>query len=206
MKKTRPTALTVPLIAFIVLSAFTATSAQAFFDATHATEPLIGRQTSDHSFQTDLGTATCKKVEYSGTTSGVAVGLGQFTSETITLHPIFSECVAYGFPASISTVGCNYVYSRTASVGTDVTSGKVAIECESGKQIEIVVVGLCVTTIPAQGPLGTISYTNLTAQGDVAIAASVTGIHYGGSCGSGPDGKTVGSTTLFGAIGPVQVT
>jgi hypothetical protein len=88
------------------------------------------------------GTEKCKKALFS---SDEIPGT---TFNTLTLHPEYSECTAFGLAATVSTEGCNYVLSTSSA-----TAGSMAIECANGKEVLTTVKAAgCTVKIGAQTP------------------------------------------------------
>jgi hypothetical protein len=157
-------ALGLALVAVFAMSAVIATAAQASA-GTLTTFPagktvvVTGEQIGEHVFTfTDhpvggvFNSFKCKKAIFDG------VGTVATGATSVTVTPTYSECTAFGQPATITHNGCNYVLSTGAA-----TAGgwhvNTALSCPAGKFIEIHT-GVCAMTIAAQGPLTTSEVTN----------------------------------------------
>jgi hypothetical protein len=183
------------LVAVLAISAVSAGAAQAAPKFTSEGTPtwLTGEQTTKNVFTTNGG-----KIECTGATfeSGEIKGT-ELTS--VTVHPVYTGCKAFGLAATITTTGCNFVLTA---------AGTATVECESGKVITISIPSAsCTLTVGAQGPLSSVTYTNSGGAGklmDIVVNANVAGITYTSSnsasaCGaSGTNGTYVGGVTVRG--------
>ena len=114
-------------------------------------------QTTKHVLTTTGSEVKCGAVNFDGTTkTGPA-------SELI-LTPTFSDCVAYGFAATITANGCTYRLAQPKGF-EDEWEGGFAIKCPEGKKIVITVNNVfaqCTVEIGEQTPTGTVAYENET--------------------------------------------
>ncbi len=207
-------ALGLAVLAVCALGAVSASSASAFFTSSVEHVSVSGSQTTNHVFTTSVGTVTCKKATFAGTSIGTAKE-GQFTTESQTVTPTYGECTAFGFGATVTTTGCTYKFTRTGTDGTGTPIGPVHVECEAGKKIKIVAAGFCTMEVGPQTPEGHVSFKTTFPPGngltveDVDVKSTVTGIKYEGNCGSGTNGTYSGEATVRGfntAGEPVNVT
>jgi hypothetical protein len=132
-------------------------------NATSETEP---------SFTLEAGKVTCKKSSAAGTLKE--------PSKTLTLHPTFSECSAFGFlSATLTTTGCDFVYGVSTEIATDEFSGTVDISCEKEKAFKIVT-ATCEVQIGSQSGLGSVTYVNdpKATPDNFKISDSLTKIKY----------------------------
>jgi hypothetical protein len=104
-------------------------------------------------------------------------------STTLKVHPIYTECKgtlgAGSFPVEVRTAGCDYKLHAAAPGKLE---GSVDIECETGKSIENVFVGLtgCIVSVPAQSGLKSLEFRNEpntgTTEQEVTLRAEVSRI------------------------------
>jgi hypothetical protein len=97
-------------------------------------------------------TFECKSVKFSGTTSTK-------TGDTsITVHPTYEGCTAFGLAITVTTTNCNYVYRLGEAIagGWHVTTD---ISCSEGASIKFTAAN-CEVTIPSQTGLATSQVTN----------------------------------------------
>ncbi|HEX3293625.1 MAG TPA: hypothetical protein VHR38_07785 [Solirubrobacterales bacterium] len=162
--------------------------AQEFHSAVHP-QSIHGTPTTAHVFTTNAGTFTCKKITFSGTTSGA-------TSTTMTLAPDYNECTAFGFiNVPIHENGCDFKFSSHVPPGT------VEILCPTGKVIEITA-PFCTTTIGPQHLTG-MTYANNAGKTDIIATANITGVHYV-ECGTTrTNGVLKGTTTWTGSAAAI---
>jgi hypothetical protein len=180
-------ALGLALVAVFAMSAIVASAASAT-QGTLTTFPAgktviaTGEQTAEHEFSlTDQlvegkpALTKCKKATFTGT-AGVTTG-----AESVTAHPEYSECTAFGQPANITTTGCDYKLkvgtfaAGAAPVTTDVT-------CGAGSVIKIET-GTCEVQVGTQAGLGKSEVTNSGSESpetamDLLLHTSITGITY----------------------------
>jgi len=151
-----------------------------------------GTQSGEDVFTVKAGTVKCRKITSSGTTTAA-------TTTTLDLTPSFSECTAFGFVGTtVDANGCIYrLHTAKEGISTQGTS----IVCPEGKAI-VVTASNCELSVPAQGVLGTVTYTN--TEGDITADLNLSAIKYtqvsksfpGCTNGTFTDGKYVGATTL----------
>jgi hypothetical protein len=183
----------------LAVSAIAASSAFATYDQAAKTATLSGSQTTKNIFTTDSGTVKCTEATFSGngigTTAEPTAGITTFPE--VTVHPVYTNCTAFGLAAEVKTTGCNYVFT-TATTTTTGSHAAVHVECETGKEIEVIAGGgACVTKVPAQTPGGVVKFANEPA-GKVTATAEVTGISYsqaGTGCTGGNKSDTNGTYT-----------
>jgi hypothetical protein len=176
-------ALGLTLIAVLAMSALVASAAQAAAGTlTSEGKKVIAtaEQTGEHEFTlTDqevspgvFASTKCKKATFTGT---------EATSEGATevkVHPVYTECTAFGLPATVTTTGCDY----TLKTGEPVTGGwhvTTDVVCPSAS-IKITT-ATCEVTVGAQTGLTTSSVTNSGGSGtamDLTLHTAITGIKY----------------------------
>jgi hypothetical protein len=159
------------LVAVLALTAVAASAASAAEFHSEASSTFIhGEQSVENVFTVNSRTVTCKEATFTGTQTGTA-------TTTLTIHPTYGNCTAFGLPAKVSTAGCNYQFNQPTGSGP--FSGTVNIVCETGSKIEINVnEGTCNITVAAQGPLSSLTYTNEGSGSSraVSVGANVSGI------------------------------
>jgi hypothetical protein len=187
--------LDIALTALCLIGAWAAGAAFAKYDSQVPKTWLHGTNTTHKTFSTNPGTITCKKATSSGVEVGTEVEPGIYTASTIKFSTTLSECTAFGFPAEVKSNGCEVEYLEPISF-----KAATKILCPTGKQIEIVAIGFCTMTIGAQSPGGSVAITNegTGSAREIVVSSSVTGITYGGNCGSGTNGTSSGGTRIKG--------
>jgi hypothetical protein len=167
--------LAVTSVAALALTAMAAAGASAATFTASATGSLTAIDTTDHQFTTGTGTVTCKKAHTTGTIVSTAAA-----SQHVTVA--YSECTAYGFPATVS----NATYELYAGGTVDV---------ENTITVTVPFLG-CKLTVEAQKGLKSASYTNKS--GKLEQHSAVTGIvsKGEGSCGGGSNGAYHGSSLV----------
>jgi hypothetical protein len=161
----------------------------------------------NHSYTTgsskDVFTATGGvTVECDGTYENTEEGT---TKDTLTVHPKYHNCKAFGGNASVDTNGCNYVFdSDTTQANGHSTSSEhaaVSLECMAGHHILVTGPGCNLTfsanhsSVSVNQSLHGVRYTQLVSHSDpggvskhaLTVKATVRTVHYtvlGGSlCG-----------------------
>ena len=189
--------------AVLALSAVvSATASAGEFTAESYPSTLVGSKGAvADSFNTTTGNVNCKSPSYHGTISAATT--------TILVTPTYAECTGFGFPATIDTNGCHYLFHIPA-VGN---VGTVDIVCTEGNEITVTASAAgtvkCTVHVPSQTVGGTITYANsgVGSTRQVTIAANLNSIDYThtqgtgiGSCpgGSGAAGTLEGSGVVKG--------
>jgi hypothetical protein len=177
-------ALGLALVAVFAMSAVVASAAQATagtLTAEGKTVIATAEQVGEHEFvltdhETEPGkfaNTKCKKAVFTGT-AGVTDG-----ATSVTAHPVYTECTAFGQPATITTTGCDYVLKT----GTPTAGGwhvTTDVVCGAFSVIKIVT-GTCEVTVDSQTGLNTSEATNSGGGGtamDLLLHTNITGIHY----------------------------
>ncbi|HEX3735701.1 MAG TPA: hypothetical protein VHU86_11195 [Solirubrobacterales bacterium] len=165
-----------------------------------------GTGSTAEKFTTEAGTVECGASTFTGTQSGA--------SSTLTMHPTYTECVAFGFlSAAVNTEECNYIFHANTKVSTDHYTLSTDVSCPAGQSIKITA-STCSAEVKAQTGLTPVNAVNDPESGgkaeDVTVTPAVNGqIAYtvtrdGFLCPfNGTGNKTGGSYT---ATGPVTVT
>jgi hypothetical protein len=177
--------LGVTCIAALALAAVTAAGASAATFTSSATGTLTATQTSSHVFKpTAEGSTnvTCKKAHTSGTIVSTAAA-----SQHVTVA--YSECTAYGFPATVS----NGTYELYASGAVDI---------ENTITVTVPFLG-CKLTVEAQKGRLKATYHNKHDAGGLGVhkieqTTAVTSIvsKGEGSCAGGTTGTYTGSSLV----------
>src|SRR5437764_10091501 len=147
----------------VAVSAVTATSASVAPEFHAATYPAEwkGTNTNFHGFSGGGVVIVCKKATFN--TTEAKGGNPKANSATLTVHPIYTECRSHegagSFPVEAKTTGCDY---KLHAVPPGKPEGSLDIECETGKRIEYVFIGLtgCVVTVFPQTGLESLEYKN----------------------------------------------
>jgi len=207
-------ALGLALVAVFAMSAVVASAASATSGtltaegkATTATGTQVGEHVftlTSHPVSGGFASTKCKKAHFHG------IGTVTDGAKSVTVTPTYSECTAFGLPATISHEGCDYTLSTgtpTATAGWHVNTN---VTCPAGKAIRIVA-QTCEVTVGSQGPLTTSEVTNSGTSGttmDLLLHTKITGIHYtvvkdGIGCplsgtGTFTNGDYDGTTTVIG--------
>jgi hypothetical protein len=173
--------LGVAIVAVLALSAVVASAASAanFTASSYPTSATASSAKGNDDFKTEAGSVECKAHFHVGPLSAA--------SETVTVQPTYSECVAFGFVgATVSMNGCDYVFH---------SNGEVDVACGSGKIT--IVAGTCEVQIGAQSGLSKVDLANSGT--GVSAQATVTGVAYtvtkdGFGCPFGGTGAKTGAT------------
>jgi hypothetical protein len=169
---------------------------------------LFGEQATENIFHVNGGNVKCTSAKFTGEGTGGTTATTVVSKEadwafhTVTVHPEYGGCTAFGQNVTITTTGCNYNLTASSK-----TAGNASIECETGKLITIKgnTTG-CTVTVGAQTPGNNkVEYANggTGSEKDVLVTAKVgeeaSGITYtssGGACGtSGTNGTYRGTVT-----------
>lgn len=199
-------AILLGMVALIALNvvAESASAATGMLTAERYPVKLTWEYEEDAEFQFGPTKVNCKK--------GTLVGEVSAGSKTITAHPAYSECTAFGFVgATVTTTGCDKdVLFGDTIASPDTYGGTVTYTCEAGKKIKISA-GTCEVEIGPQSGLNGVTIhniTNATPKKDITIDTHVTGLAYtvskdGFLCplsgtGNFTDGVVNGAVTVFG--------
>jgi hypothetical protein len=148
----------VMIVAMFAMSAVAAVSASAD-DLTAEKYPvtLTGfKDEFEDVFTTAVGTVKCPTPTYHGTLSGPAT--------TVTIVPNYTDpgCTGFGFPATIHTNGCHYLFHVN---GAGSTEGDITVQCPEKQEITITAIGAgttkCTVHVPPQTTKGSVKYTNI---------------------------------------------
>lgn len=142
---------------------------QFHFEAEHTI--ITGQQTTANAFVFDVGEVKCGVAQFAGTSA-------VFTTTTITLTPTFDNCLLdEEEEVTFTHNGCSFVFHLGAN--TEHLTGTMSIECPANEVIEIDAPE-CTITVPPQGGLGTVTYTNEGAETtrSVVFDLGIAGIVY----------------------------
>jgi hypothetical protein len=167
-------------VAVLALSATAASGASAAekFHSSIENTFVHAEQEGTNVFTVNSRTVTCTTATFSGESKGKETAAGVFSTTTLTVHPKYENCTAFGLPATVTTEGCNYEFLEPAGT-TPTLTGNLNLVCETGKSIIINVnSGTCTVTVGTQNGLSSVSYTTETVGGheQVKVAANVTNI------------------------------
>jgi hypothetical protein len=84
------------------------TSVAAKFTAGLLSAPFDEETRIDHAFSITGGQVKCSSVTFTGVTTGTPSGGLGHESESWTVTPGYSSCVAFGFSATVTNSGCKY--------------------------------------------------------------------------------------------------
>jgi hypothetical protein len=177
-------ALGLAFVALCAMSAVIASAAQATAGTLTsegkkviATAEQVGEHEftlTDHEVSPGVFASTkCKKATFTGT---AAVTDG---ATSVQVHPVYSECTAFGLAATVTTTGCDYVLTT----GTPTAAGWHVITdivCTTGFHIKIVT-ATCEVTVHPQTGLVTSEVTNSGGSGtamDLLLHTNITNITY----------------------------
>jgi hypothetical protein len=155
-----------------------AASAAEFVHEAESTARVIGHNEGAHTFTAGLiGTISCEVATFTGTSFVTS------PQKTVTVAPKYEKCKFLGVTGvNVNINGCTYTFNQPT--GTGPFTGTVTINCPTGKVIEFEANG-CKIEVGAQGPLSTVTYTNLaTTPMSVKVEAKVSKIAYtaSGTC------------------------
>ena len=180
---------TMAVVVFSIAAIAQASAASFNFESTPTW--LKGSQVTKNVFTFSGGTVKCSVAEFRSTAliSGTSVA-------SVTVHPIYGGCVAFGQSATVNTNSCDYVLSASGLVVSCSGASSITVEVPSGT---------CSVFIGTQFPTSPkLTYTSSGsgATREFLVTSSVTGLTYGtsgGICGSaGTNGTYTGSVMMAG--------
>jgi hypothetical protein len=182
------------LVAVFAMCAVAAGSASAAkYHSEIKTTTTHSHTTSEHIFHTNVGTVVCKTTTTHSHETGTEAAANDWTTTTAKSAPTYSSCTAFGFTAEVKMNGCEYEFGEP-NASNEAHSNVI---CPAGKTIEIKAIGFCTMTVGAQtGTTGAVTFTNEGSGNTRSVKAvsAVSGIVYGGNCGSGTNGTYTGTT------------
>jgi hypothetical protein len=172
------------LVAVLAMSTVAVTAAQATvgkLTTEGKTVIATAEQVGEHEFSLTDHELEVGKYANSKCKKAVFTGIGSVTTGATSsqVHPVLSECIAFGQSATITTTGCDYLFK----FGTPTAGGwhvTTDIIC-SGASVIKIVTSTCEVTIGGQTGLSTSEVTNSGSSGtamDLLLHTSVTGIKY----------------------------
>jgi hypothetical protein len=171
----RGKAFAIALVAISALGALTASAALASQGMSEGNVNVLlkGEQIGRTVFSLESTSVECEVV--TAETSGEVAS----PASSLTVHPTYSNCVAFGFlEATINSSGCNYVETIGSQLAADEYSGTAELSCSVGSKIAIAG-GTCEVTIagPQKFSEGLKAVNNTAATPkDVVLKFSVSGI------------------------------
>lgn len=155
-------------VAVLAMSAFASAAASAaqFMSEGNVSGSITADQeaSNPHVFTVDGTEVKCTTAHFA------TMGAVPSPTATITVHPEYSGCTAFGFVnAEVTTTGCDYVLH--ADGGIDIVQGASTPTCNGIKVHALT----CTVVVGTQNGLSAVSYENL-AGGKVRIKASVKNI------------------------------
>lgn len=125
----------------------------------------------------------CGSTKFEGTSTGGS-------EETLTVHPVYSECKAFGLTSgvSVTTKGCDYRFNANTTSGM----GSMSIVDHSGETCSGIVITAdptgttCTVSLPKQTISGAASFTNNSGKVKVKFTASAIEANVTASTGSCP--------------------
>jgi len=157
---------------------------------------ITGTNVVPHTINTNLGAMECVPI-FDGVLAAAA--------EELTLTPSYGPCSLGAKEVDVHLNGCDFVVHAGNTIGEDNVAGTMDIVCPQGNAIdfEVTSMPICHLTVPPQAGLNALTYTNLTAAGDVRLNFEIVELTYGLDMGCpGPgvyaNGTITGITTLVG--------
>jgi hypothetical protein len=162
----------------LVLTASAAPAAQAVPVFRAAEYPVTIQGTSEGTAKITLGAAD----DFSTVECSTSTLHGSLAAEstTLTLHPTFSGCKAFGFlEATVNTEECSFLLHATEKSATDVYRAHWDIPCPAGKSIKVSA-STCRAEIKGQNGITSVEITDMTSANppDVTMSFTSTEISY----------------------------
>jgi hypothetical protein len=184
-------------LALVAIAAGGVSAAQAgTFTAGQYPATITGTNVVPHTITTNLGAMECVPVF-----DGVLAAAG----EELTLLPGYGPCSLGAKEVDVHLNGCDYVVHAGNTIAEDKVGGTMDIVCPEGNVIdfEVTSMPICHLTVPPQAGLSALSFTNLTAAGDVRLNFEIVELAYGldmgcPNPGAYANGTMTGITTLVG--------
>ena len=160
------------LVAVLAMSAVVASAASAanFASAGNVNAKVEASQSTTHRFSIEGNNVTC-------TTATFTSGFVASPASSITAHPVYTGCTAFGFVGStVNTTGCDYVLSAPGKVESGKVAGNIEVKCSAGSKI-VIVAGTCEVTVAPQSFTSGLTFENVASSpSTVTLKAAVTGI------------------------------
>jgi hypothetical protein len=179
-------------LAFLAVFAFGAIAAQAqaaeFFHSEEKNTILTGTAEGNQIFKPVTGGTVeviCGHADFAGTVAATGGGTGNWTSETVTVHPRYygeagkpeQECLTAANLTKVHTNKCHYTLNANTTTGnpTGGSHAKVELsECELGGIVLTETVNGLTVTVPNQTIADAVRYTNTTEVKEKPSTRSVT--------------------------------
>ncbi len=200
------------LTAALAVSAVAASAASAESFAFHSEiehTNLTGSGEGTSSLVVDAGTLKCNTAKYEGTMTSQE-------STSLALSPLFESCTMSGGTADVSMNGCQFVLTASTKEG-GTYKATMDISCSEGKSIAVVATVAGVTKCTIHVPAQTLSGATVSevSEGDIKAVASIAGINYSQTAGTGigkcsnaestTNGAFEGAAVIAGSLGEVSV-
>jgi hypothetical protein len=168
-----PRTLVVLLVVALGLVALPSLAAASEFEAESYPVEVLGAQEGKHviGFEDKLA-LECSVATFKGEM--------EIWTETEEVSPVYGECVAFGFFATVTTNGCTYVlHAGEELVEPGDFEGTMDIKCPTGKKI-VVTAGTCEVQVGGQEGLGKVEYEDLTEASpqEIELSTSLTKLKY----------------------------
>jgi len=161
------------MLALVATGALGATGAQAgVFTAGAFPATVTGSTSEAHEFGTLLGTMKC------GPSFDAKL---EAASGTLTVVPNYGTSCKLGIRVvHVKNNGCDFRWNAGNTQEADVVSGSMDIVCPDNQKMDFEVTSepVCHLTVPGQAELGTLTYTNNTAAGDVDLDFNLGNVFY----------------------------
>jgi hypothetical protein len=183
--------LSLASVAVFAMGMMTASAASALTFTSEAGAEIKGEEVGNVLLTVTGREVKCADSSYAGTAPAAS-----FTALTMT--PTYRECEALGISQSVTGFGageCNYLLH---------SNGEFDLVCAAGKEVTMTW-GTCVTHIPAQNGLGTITYDTAESNGikHLTLTLNITKIketHTDGFLCPFESGGTTESAVLEGTV------
>jgi hypothetical protein len=151
--------LLLPVIALTLAFCATATAGAAQFEASeYPARPHSAASQAALAFETEAGFVTCANT-FESTLSEA--------SSTLTLHPEYFLCQAFGFSsATVTTTECDYLLHAGTELGGGNFTATLDVACASGKAIRVTA-GTCEIEIKSQSGLNSVNLWSPEGSGSV---------------------------------------
>ncbi|HEX6665458.1 MAG TPA: hypothetical protein VF081_02555 [Solirubrobacterales bacterium] len=161
------------LVAVLAMSAVVASAASAanFMSEGNVEASVEANQSTTHVFSIEGQEVTCTTAQFK------TAGLIKSPASSVTVHPVYTGCTAFGFVGStVTTTGCDYVLTAPGTVESGKVGGTIEVKCGAGSKI-VIVAGTCEVTVAAQSFTKGLTFENVASSPKtMTLKAAVTGI------------------------------
>jgi hypothetical protein len=167
----------VALLAALAFGVFAASAAQASVFYTKETKypvSITGTSLGEQVLKVHVETGKNSEIKCTGFSM---TGTLPATSSTLTLHPIYTGCTAFGAAAAVNTEGCNYVLHSKEWRSLDEYFATTDVACGAGQFINVAT-ATCELHITPQNGLTFFALTDSTAAGNVLYAPLINAFAY----------------------------